>query len=445
LIPPDAALDGDVGTGDAGDAGATTAPLEIAVGGVYSCAIATIGAVDGSLKCWGANNGGTLGLGDIQSRGGAPGQMGANLPVVDLGPGARVVEIGAGFDAMVCARLNDGRVKCWGRNDSGRLGTGDPLTRGDEADEMGANLPAVDLGPGRKALQIALGVSHACARLDDATLKCWGMSAFGALGLGDMQVRGFSLAQMGANLPALDLGPGRTARQLSAGGAQTCVILDDDSIKCWGFNEQGQLGLGDVLSRGGAAGQMGASLPAVALGLGRTARQVSVGFGSTCAILDNGSVKCWGFNDQGQLGQGDVQARGDGPGEMGDNLPTVDLGAGRTALQVASGLEFACALLDDRTVKCWGRNDLGQLGLGDQQDRGDNPGEMGAALPTVDLGPGRKALQISAGSYACAKLDDGSVKCWGSNGSGELGLGDLVSRGDNAGEMGANLPAVQLQ
>lgn len=443
--PSDAAVDTDVGPADAGDAGVSITPLEIAAGGAYSCAVATIGSVEGSLKCWGGNNGGTLGLGDLLSRGGAPGQMGANLPVIDLGPGARVVEVAAGFDAMVCARLSDGRVKCWGRNDSGRLGVGDPQTRGDEAGEMGANLSAIDLGPGRSAKQISLGVSHACAMLDDATLKCWGVSAVGALGLGDTQVRGFSLAQMGANLPALDLGPGRTARQLSAGGTQTCARLDNDSVKCWGSNDLGQLGLGDVQSRGAAPGQMGASLPAVDLGLGRTVRQVSVGLGCTCVVLDNGSVKCWGANTRGELGTGDLQERGSSPGEMGDNLQAVDLGVGRTALQVASGTQFVCALLDDRTVKCWGRNDLGQLGLGDQQDRGGNPGEMGAALPTVDLGPGRKALQIAAGTHACAKLDDGNIKCWGSNGSGELGLGDLLSRGDKPGQMGASLPAVQLQ
>jgi alpha-tubulin suppressor-like RCC1 family protein len=70
---------------------------------------------------------------------------------------------------------------------------------------------------------------------------------------------------------------------------------------------------------------------------------------------------------------------------------------------------------------------------------------MGATLPEVDLGPGRTALQLTAGgNNTCARLDDGSVKCWGLNGNGQLGLGDAQDRGDGPGEMGAALPAVQL-
>jgi alpha-tubulin suppressor-like RCC1 family protein len=110
-----------------------------------------------------------------------------------------------------------------------------------------------------------------------------------------------------------------------------------------------------------------------------------VGFRHTCARLDNGTVKCWGLNSDGQLGLGDVQSRGDGPGELGANLPAVDLGPGRTVLQVTGRGRHTCARLDDGTVKCWGGNGLGQLGLGDTQHRGDGPGEMGAALPVVPL------------------------------------------------------------
>jgi alpha-tubulin suppressor-like RCC1 family protein len=131
---------------------------------------------------------------------------------------------------------------------------------------------------------------------------------------------------------------------------------------------------------------------------------------------------------------------------MSATLPAVDLGPGRTALQLTAGDAHTCARLDDGSVKCWGFNIIGPLGLGDTQPRGDGPGEMGAALPAVDLGPGRTALQLTAGNaQTCARLDDGSVKCWGWNGSGQLGLGDTQTRGDGPGEMGAALPAVQLK
>jgi alpha-tubulin suppressor-like RCC1 family protein len=400
---------------------------------------------DGSVKCWGSNNSGRLGLGDTQNRGDGPGEMGANLPAVNLGPGRTALQLAAS-DSHACARLDDGSVKCWGFNGQGGLGLGDSQNRGDGPGEMGATLPAVDLGPGRTALQLTAGDSHTCATLDDGSVKCWGFNSFGQLGLGDTQQRGDGPGEMGATLPAVDLGPGRTAVQLTSGNGHTCARLDDGSVKCWGLNSQGQLGLGDTQNRGDGPGEMGATLPAVDLGPGRTALQLTGGDRHTCARLDDGSVKCWGLNNLGQLGLGDTQSRGDGPGEMGATLPAVDLGPGRTALQLTGGDRHTCARLDDGSVKCWGLNNFGQLGLGDTQNRGDGPGEMGATLPTVDLGPGRTALQLTAGAeHTCARLDDGSVKCWGRNSVGQLGLGDTESRGDGPGEMGAALPAVQLK
>ncbi|MFM7618137.1 MAG: RCC1 domain-containing protein [Actinomycetes bacterium] len=166
----------------------------------------------------------------------------------------------------------------------------------------------------------------------------------------------------------------------------TCALLDNGTVKCWGANSGGQLGLGDNQPRGYVPGQMGDTLPAVALGTGRTATQLAAGSTSMCAVLDNGTVKCWGLNYDGELGLGDTNDRGDGPGEMGDALPVVALGTGRTATQLTAVGDHTCALLDNGTVKCWGRNDSGQLGLGATNDRGDGPGEMGDTLPTVDLG-----------------------------------------------------------
>ena len=161
--------------------------------------------------------------------------------------------------------------------------------------------------------------------------------------------------------------------------------------------------------------------------------------------MDGGVIKCWGSNDYGQLGLGDTSIRGDGPGEMGDDLPAVDLGPGRTAKMIAGGSNHACAVLDDDSVKCWGRNDYGQLGLGHTSDRGDNINEMGDKLPAVDLGTGRTAKMISAGeAHTCALLDDDSLKCWGRNDYGQLGIGDTDRRGDGPGEMGDDLPFVDL-
>jgi alpha-tubulin suppressor-like RCC1 family protein len=141
-----------------------------------------------------------------------------------------------------------------------------------------------------------------------------------------------------------------------------------------------------VTQRGSTANQMGDLLLPVDLGTGGTASAVSVGQYHSCAILTGGTVKCWGLNDKGQLGKGDVVTRGDNAGEMGDSLSTIDLGTGHTVKAMASGSNHSCAVLDTDQVKCWGDNANGQLGLGDNLARGDAAGEMGEALPHINIG-----------------------------------------------------------
>ncbi len=345
----------------------------------------------------------------------------------------------------------DATLKCWGANTSGQLGQGDQEPRGDGPGEMGDDLPPVDLGAGHVVTAIDAGGNHTCAILDDTTLKCWGDNDNGQLGIGtgDGHDWGDDPSEMGDGLPAVDLGTGRHAVAVSAGVNHTCAILDDGSLRCWGDNEQGQLGLGDRRDRDDPRNDMGDHLPAVDLGTARTARVVAAGTYHTCAILDDGAVKCWGDGWRGELGLGDDIDRGDQPGEMGDALPTVDLGTGRSAVALTTG-SFAgqnCALLDDATVKCWGYNAFGELGLGDHLNRGDGPGDMGDDLPPVALGSGRTALAVASGTrgeHSCAVLDDGTVKCWGENDGGQLGQGDRDTRGDGPGEMGDHLPPVQL-
>jgi alpha-tubulin suppressor-like RCC1 family protein len=402
-----------------------------------TCALLSGGAV----KCWGYNGAGQLGLGDATPRGDEAGQMGSDLPAVDLGGGQKAIAVSVGI-SHACALLSGGALKCWGSNAAGELGLGDTVNRGDQLDEMGDALPAVDLGAGRTAVAVSLGWEHTCAVLDDGAIKCWGSGAHGALGLGDSDNRGDQPGEMGDALPPVDLGAGKRAVAVSTSNQHTCALLEGGTVKCWGQNEFGELGLGDTEDRGDQPGEMGDALPAVDLGAGRTAHAVSAGITeTTCAVLDGGSVKCWGHNAIGSLGLSDGEDRGDQPGEMGDALPAVDLGAGRIATAVSTGDSGVCALLGDGHIKCWGWNTLGQLGLGDKDSRGILPGQMGDALPTVDLGTGRTATDAA---YTCGLLDDGSVKCWGFNLVGQLGLGDHASRGDNPDEMGDHLPAVKL-
>ena len=423
----------------------TTNTIPITAGSAHSCFMLD----NGSVKCWGENNFGQLGLGDIINRGDNSSEMSDNLNFIDLGTGRTATAIEAG-DNHTCSILDNATVKCWGSNASGQLGLGDTSSRGDGSDEMGDNLLVVDLSSGRTAKAIAAGNLHTCAILDNSSVKCWGFNASGQLGLGDNSTRGDESNEMGDNLTAIDLGSGRTAKVIVAGDSHTCAILDNSAIKCWGANATGQLGLGDTNNRGDVSGEMGDSLTAVDLGSGRTAKAIAAGKGHTCALLDDNSVKCWGKANYGQIGTGKTFTLGDGSGEMGNSLTAIDLGTGRTATAIAVGKNQSCANLDNSSIKCWGRNNSGQLGLGDNDNRGDSvrgdgSSQMGDNLPSVALGTGRTSRGITTGyGHTCAILDNSSIKCWGRNNAGQLGLGDTNNIGDNSSEMGDNLPVISL-
>jgi len=420
------------------DLGTGRRPTAIAVAGNNSCALLD----NRTVKCWGNNPLGQLGLGNTLTRGDGPGEMGDNLPAVNLGVRVRAVSSGTSHS---CAILEDRSVQCWGDNSFGQLGYGNTANRGDGAGEMGSSLPTVNLGTGRTAKAVAAGGLHTCAILDNNSVKCWGLGATGQLGYGTTTNRGNAGGQMGDSLPTVDLGAGRSARAITAGGFHTCAILDNGSVKCWGLGSSGQLGYGDGNTRGESGGEMGNNLPAVDLGPSRRARTISAGNSHTCAVLDNGSVKCWGLNDAGQLGSGDTTNRGDGPAEMGSSLQAVNLGTGRKARSVAAGYLSTCALLDNGTAKCWGANIVGQLGYGDLLGRGAKPNDMGNNLPAIDFGTGRKVRSIAVGPFhVCAVLDNFAVKCWGYNAFGQLGYGNTLSLGDNDDEMGDYLPAVAV-
>ncbi|HEC08529.1 MAG TPA: hypothetical protein ENI86_03050, partial [Acidimicrobiales bacterium] len=374
-----------------------------------------------------------------------PRGVGADSSESIPGPGRALAQVITAGGNSTCVVTETGAVKCWGSNSSGQLGQGDNTDRGDNPGEMGANLPAVDLGAGRTATAITAGTNHTCALLDNDTVKCWGNNVLGQLGQGDANSRGGDPGEMGDNLPTINLSRGGTATAISTSGVHTCALLHNGTVKCWGYNLNGGLGQGHTDDIGDNPGEMGNNLPPIDLGAGRTATAITAGDSHTCALLDNSTVKCWGDNSYGQLGQGTTDDIGDNPGEMGDNLPPVDLGAGRTATAITAGSFHTCALLDNNTVKCWGYGSFGGLGYGDSVKRGDDPGEMGDNLPAVDLGAGRTATAITAGSvHTCALLDNSTVKCWGDNSTGQLGQGDTTRRGDDPGEMGDNLLPIDL-
>ena len=432
--------------------------------GRFGCAMSS----QGHVKCWGYNSYGQLGHGNTSTASDGENEMGEDLAFVPLGANRTATSLSVG-ENHACALLDDGSVKCWGRNNYGQLGIGNTTQIGDGPNEMGDFLAAVDLGTSRTATEIATGQHHSCALLDDGSVKCWGLNSYGQLGIGNTSTRGDGANEMGDDLLAVDLGTGRTAISIEAGATFTCAILDSGVLKCWGQNSNGQLGQGhsenighgpDLDSNGISChptlntdlntrecnARLGDGLAAVDLGDGRTAVSVSAGYSSTCAILDNGSVRCWGNNQNGRTGLGMASGyTGDAGGEMGDDLATVELGTGRTASSISVGYSHACALLDNLSIACWGHNGQGQIGIGTNNDV-DTTAEMGAGLVTTDLPTTRSSSVSSGWYYSCAIIQDGTVRCWGENSDGRLGVYDGVDDdiGDESGEMGGELQITNL-
>jgi cysteine-rich repeat protein len=418
IQPPERCDDGNTNSWDGCSDKCVVEVVALALGYEHSCALGG----NGKVKCWGENSSGQLGLGDLDALGDQPGELGDALPYVDLGLGRSVKAISASAGSYsTCAILDDNSLKCWGAV----RGYGDEELRGDDPGEMGDALPAIDLGSARTVRAVSVGWRHICAVLDDRSVKCWGRG--GMLGLGDRDPRGDKPKQMGNALPRVDLGTGRTVKALSAGSGNACAILDDASLKCWGANYSNQLGLPDGLDRGDEPREMGDGLPSVNLGTGRTATLVRAGEGGVCAILDDGSMKCWGGYEPLYFT------------EMGDAVPRVNLGLGRTAIDVWVGYYHFCALLDDGSIKCWGtENPVLASSTPGYAPYGDSN-----SPPPFDLGEGRSARILAVGgSHSCALLDDGTVRCWGYGAA--LGIGRTGAYGIDPSERGDALIPVDL-
>jgi len=244
---------------------------------------------------------------------------------------------------------------------------GAPFAGGEGGDGSGAAYVVYGKESALLATSVTLGRRHSCAwLLNDLSVKCWGVNGEGQLGIVGSFVHGDEEWEMGRALSAVDTGGDGRVLSVSAGSLFTCAVLSEGRVKCWGRNVEGQLGFVSGLpSVGVQAGEMGDKLPSVDLGVGVSVSRVSAGFGHVCAVTSDVRVKCWGDNSYGQLGVGDVLSRGGEREGMGDALPFVDLGGGGVGeVSVSCGRYHSCAVLEDQCVKCWGYNEFGGLGLG---------------------------------------------------------------------------------
>ena len=347
----------------------------IAAGGGHTCALLSSGTID----CWGKNATGELGNNSTTAS--------STPAAVNLAPGTTATAIAAG-NQHSCATLSNGAVECWGDNTYGELGN---------ATTTQSNTPvAVTAGnalPITGTDRVAAGTFHACALLSNGTVECWGDNNAGQLGNGTTNNSSTPVAVSGLS--------GVTA--IAAGEFDTCALLSYGTVECWGDNSSGELGNGTITNSSTPAGVGGLSGAATAITAGHDQH--------TCALLSNGTVRCWGNNSYGQLGNG-----ASGTGTYSTTPVAVSGLSGATA--IVAGVGHTCALLSTGTVECWGFNYAGQLGNGTTTNSSTPVTVSGLSGVTA----------ITAGDYhACALLSNGGVECWGLNGSGQLGNGTTTN------------------
>jgi alpha-tubulin suppressor-like RCC1 family protein len=214
----------------------------------------------------------------------------------------------------------------------------------------------------------------------------------------------------------VDLGAGVEVKDIALGDYHTCALLSTGAIRCWGLNNYGQLGYGNSQNMGdneALTGLADVSLPG-------PVRKVVAGPAHTCALMENGALRCWGYGGDGRTGYGFRSSNnynyGDQSGETPLNLPDINIGA--VVTDVTAGDSHTCALASDGSLKCWGSGANGQLGYGNGSNQGTPP------AAGVDL-DGVSAYQLTAGlNHTCALRSNGTARCWGNGGSGRLGLGN---------------------
>jgi alpha-tubulin suppressor-like RCC1 family protein len=309
---------------------------------------------DGSVWCWGYNQSGQIGDGTTTER---------DSPVHVSALGNSVQAISAGYD-RTCAIKTDGSLWCWGNT----------------VGPSPVQIPTL----GNAAAQVSVGFAHICVVKNDDTLWCWGWNGWGQLGDG-------TLIDHDTPEQVSPMVFGYQIYQVSAGYNHTCALKNDGTIWCFGGNTGGQLGNGTVGTTSGPveADNPGASYftsvkagfynswalqnddslwkwgdtkemdatgePIPVNGLGGAAAAVSAGQDHTCARKKDGTLMCWGYNQDGELGNGTYVA---------SNVPQQVTSLGSDVAEVSAGVDFTCARKKDGSLWCWGTNGVGQLGNG---------------------------------------------------------------------------------
>lgn len=336
-------------------------------GGTHACAIVE----PGKVQCWGSTEYGQVGNGAGRVRPHA-------TPVKGISNA-----VGIAIGAASCALLATGEVVCWGSNSDYLLGKASP------PHYAPAPVPFAEL---RGAKQVSIGGNLGVALRADGSVVQWNKDSEG----------------VPKPVPGI-----RGAIDVAATGARACARLKDASMWCWGYEGFGELGRG-VLPKDGESREYP---PARVAGLGKT-KAMALGDSHTCAVLEDGSVRCWGMADYGRLGNGLVKPYTMIPG------PTRVKGLSDVEqLSTPRSGGFTCALLRDASLSCWGYDSTGAFGTWDEEKEQE-------AVPVPVAAKGiQGVLQIATtSSTTCARFAGGIVKCWGGNSYGAVGDGTTAFR-----------------
>ena len=354
----------------------------------HSCAI----VLNGRAYCWGSGNSGKLGNGSTAS---------SRVPVAvntsGVLAGKTIKQISAG-ENHTCAIASDNRAYCWGSNKNGQLGNG---STADSRVPVAVNTSGVLVGKTIK--QMSVEFSTSCVVASDNRAYCWGSNKNGQLGNGSTAD---SRVPVAVNTSGVLVG--KTIKEVTTGGFHTCALDTSSKMYCWGLNSSGRLGGGltSILSNVPVAVNMSGALA------GKTIKQMSTGYSSTCAIASDNRAYCWGSGNNGQLGNGSTA-----DSRVPVAVNTSGVLVGKTIKQILAGGDHGCVVASDDKMYCWGLNNNGELGNNSSVNS-----SVPVAVNTDGVLAGKTIRQMSAGFSSTCAVDSGyGIYCWGYNSNGQLG------------------------
>ncbi len=383
--------------------------------------------VYGKVKCVGVNESGILGLG----RPAFEIKLIKNLSdssFIDFGTDSPVIQVVA-LDRAFCALFEIGQVKCWGSNGLGRLGIEAPDFNLYSLGDEPKEIAQTDFIKFSEPIKKMFSNRKTiCGLTVGSNLKCWGSNAAGILGQ-ETHVSWYRSQADIENAAYINLGD-QVKDMFFAGDSIICAILFEDSIKCWGENRYGALGQETSLQSMGGLGTPMHSFDSIAVPKKKMKQWGTISSYSPCVLYEDGDLYCWGYNKGGLLGQ---ESKRDSIGKnIGDIKNLKPIAFESKIIKFVSTGYNVCVLLENGQVKCWGRD---WSDIRSKESIGDEPGEI-KSLASMAFGTTSKAIDITSDNRViCADFADTTRRCWGENTYYQLAQGiDMDSYGFIDGE-----------